>query len=137
MGWLSKLIGVDGDSVAKPVEAVGNVVDKLFTSDEERLDKKLLMERLHQAPALAQVELNKLEAQHSSVFVAGWRPYIGWVCGTGLAFPFVINPCIQWLTGKPGPELPTEALIGLVTAMLGMGALRTFEGLKGTKRHKI
>ena len=74
MGILSKIIG---GAAAQPVQAVGNVLDKLFTSDEERLDKKIILERLMQQPSLAQIELNKVEAQHRSLFVAGWRPFIG------------------------------------------------------------
>ena len=131
MGWLSKLLGVDGDAVAKPVEAVGNVVDKLFTSDEERLDKQALLTRLAMEPGLAQVELNKVEAAHRSIFVAGWRPFIGWVCGTGLGFVFLVNPLIQWITEQPGPEMQTGSMMELVIAMLGLGALRTVEKVKG------
>lgn len=131
MGWLSKLFGVGGDTVAKPVEAVGGVLDSLFTSDEEKLDKKIILERLRQQPHLTQVELNKLEAQHRTVFVAGWRPAIGWICAIGLSFPFVINPVLQWITGEAGPELPLNSMMELVIAMLGLGGLRTFEKLKG------
>lgn len=120
-----------GEAVATPVNAVGNVLDQLFTSDEERLDKKIVMERLQQQPALAQVELNKVEAQHRSIFVAGWRPAIGWICAIGLGFMFVINPMLQWYTSKPGPELPEDVILELVLALLGLGALRTFEKLKG------
>ena len=82
MGFFSKLAG---SSIAEPIDAVGNVLDKLFTSDEEKLDKQILIERLRQQPVLAQVELNKVEAAHRTVFVAGWRPAIGWVCALGLA----------------------------------------------------
>lgn len=131
MGWLSSLFGVGGDAVAKPVEAVGKVIDGLFTSDEERLDKKLIMERLAMQPGLAQVELNKIEAGHRTIFVAGWRPFIGWVCGTGLAFVFLINPMIQWSTEKPGPDMQVDIMMELVIAMLGLGALRTVEKLNG------
>lgn len=130
MGFLSNLIG-GGDAVAKPVEAVGNVLDALFTSDEERLDKKIVLERLAQQPGLAQVELNKVEAGHRSLFVAGWRPFIGWVCGVGLAFMFLINPILQWASAKAGPELPQDVILELVLALLGLGALRTFEKMKG------
>ena len=81
-----------GDSASKPIEAVGNVLDGLFTSDEERLDKKIILERLAQQPSLAQTEINKVEASHRSMFVAGARPFILWVCGVGLANAFLIAP---------------------------------------------
>lgn len=124
MGFLSKIIGA---SAKEPIEAIGDVLDKLFTSDEERAQAKVVMEKLRQHPGELQVELNKIEAAHRSVFVAGWRPFIGWVCGVGLAFPFIINPVIQWYTGEPGPVLPTESLTSLVLALLGLGAYRTYE----------
>jgi len=135
MGLLSFFTG--GKAVAQPIEAVGNVLDKLFTSDEERLDKKIVMERLAQQPALAQVELNKVEAQHRSTFVAGWRPFIGWVCGVGLAFTFLVNPIIQWITVVfaekmiAGPEIPSDIMMELVFALLGLGTLRTAEKFMG------
>jgi len=128
MGFLSKLLG---GSAAAPITAVGNVLDALFTSDEEKLDKKIIMQRLAMKPNLAQVELNKVEAGHRSLFVAGWRPFIGWVCGVGLAFMFLINPILQWASAKPGPELPEDIILELVLALLGLGALRTFEKMKG------
>ena len=128
MSWISKVFG---GGVALPVEAVGNALDKLFTSDEELAQAEAVMEKLRQQPGALQVELNKIEAQHRSVFVAGWRPYIGWVCGTGLAFTFLVNPVIQWYTGKPGPVLPSEIMTELVIALLGLGALRTAEKFAG------
>ncbi|WP_067522429.1 3TM-type holin [Endozoicomonas ascidiicola] len=121
-------------SAAEPVEAVGNVLDNLFTSDEERLDKQAVIERLRQQPQMAQTEINKVEASHRSVFVAGWRPFIGWVCGIGLAFIFVINPILQWWSGKPGPAMATDILMELVLALLGLGALRTVEKKLGISK---
>lgn len=129
MGILSFLGG--GEAVAAPITAIGNVLDKLFTSDDERLDKQALLTKLAQQPNLAQVELNKVEAQHRSTFVAGWRPFIGWVCGVGLTFMFLINPILQWITSKPGPALPEDIVLELVLALLGLGALRTVEKMNG------
>ena len=66
-------------ALAQPIEAIGNVLDKLFTSDDEKLSRQEALARLAQQPAMAQIEINKIEAAHRSVFVAGWRPFIGWV----------------------------------------------------------
>lgn len=131
MSILGKIGQAFVGGAAEPVQAVGTVLDSLFTSDEERLDKKILIERLRQQPALAQVALNQVEAQHRSLFVAGWRPSLGWICAMGLAFTFLVNPVLQWLTGQPGPELPTNIMLELVLGMLGLGALRTVEKLSG------
>ena len=128
MGFLSGLLG---GSAAAPITAVGNVLDSLFTSDEEKLDKQALLTKLAQQPNLAQVELNKVEAGHRSIFVAGWRPAIGWVCTAGLAMTFLVNPILQWFTGKTGPELPEGIILELVLALLGLGALRTVEKMNG------
>lgn len=113
-----------------PIEAIGKTLDSLFTSDDERLGRKEALERLALQPALEQIEINKIEAASKSVWVAGWRPFIGWVCGVGLLFAFVGNPVIQWVTGEPGPALPLQSIDALVTSMLGFGALRTFEKIK-------
>ena len=133
MSIISKLFGV-GDAakvVPDAVTAVGNAFDQLFTSDEERQAGQIVLERLRQAPHILQGEVTKIEAQHRSVFVAGWRPFIGWVCGSGLAFTFVINPVIQWSTGQAGPAMPTEAMTSMVVTLLGLGGLRTYEKLQG------
>lgn len=128
MGFLGKLLG---DGAAKPIEAVGGVLDGLFTSEEEKLSKEEALQRLALKPSLAQIALNKVEAAHRSVFVAGWRPFIGWVCGFGLLNTFLLNPWIQWVTGKSGPELPRDVMLELVLAMLGFGIMRTAEKMKG------
>lgn len=129
-----------GEGVAKPIEAVGNVLDQLFTSDDERLSHEEVKMRLALKPSMAQNEINKVEATHRSVFVAGWRPAIGWVAGISLALfyiPQYAAASYLWVytvltTGKLVPY-PTsaEGLMQLVLAMLGMGALRTFEKMQG------
>jgi hypothetical protein len=128
MGLIGRIFG---STAAAPIDAIGNVIDKVFTSDQERLEAQAVLEKLRQHPDELQVELNKIEAAHQSIFVAGWRPFIGWVCGISLCFDFLINPIIQWITGKPGPTLSTESLMELVIAMLGLGILRTYEKVKG------
>lgn len=88
----------------------------------------------------AQNKVNLAEAQHRSVFVAGWRPFIGWTCGVGIAWAFIGQPMATWFLYAfypdvpPLPQLQSDALFQLVLAMLGMGGLRTFEKLKGVSR---
>lgn len=82
-----------------------------------------------------QMEVNKAEAQNSSIFVAGWRPAIGWTCAAALAFEFVISPLAQWIgfmAGYPIPKPPTlsDNLWELMMGMLGLGALRSLEKIK-------
>lgn len=86
-----------------------------------------------------QVEVNKVEAAHPSIFVAGWRPFIGWCCGVTLAYHFILLPILAycftiWSPGTPLPSLPIDNMFELVFAMLGLGGLRTFEKIKGVSR---
>jgi len=96
---------------------------------------------------MAQMEVNKAEAQHPSVFVAGWRPFIGWVCGLALAVFLLGNfmgaDLLNWLRLAFFPTMPeppqlagTETLVTVLMAMLGLGGLRTVEKLKGVSRDK-
>ena len=105
---------------------------------KEDFEKELL--QAVTSASQAQAEINKIEAGHSSVFVAGWRPFIGWICGIGIAWSFMVHPIAVWtikMFGEPNTELPvleTEGLYQLVLAMLGLGGLRTFEKIKGVSR---
>jgi len=122
---------------AEPIEAIGNVLDALFTSDKERLDKKAVLARIALQPSLLQSEINKVEAGHKSIFVAGWRPFIGWVCGVALAYNFVFRDLMVWALAltyaetPPPPPLHLEVLTTILYALLGLGGMRTFEKLQG------
>jgi hypothetical protein len=87
----------------------------------------------------AQMEVNKAEASHSSIFVAGWRPFIGWMGGCSLGYAFLLQPILSWFleivgVTTPLPEPNTEAMMALVTAMLGVTAARSFDKWKGTSK---
>ena len=133
---LSKLFGF-GEAAKGAVEAVGGVLDALFTSDEERLDKQIIMQRLVMQGDLVQAEINKIEAGHRSVFVAGWRPFVGWVCALALLYSFVLRDLMAWALMNTGaevtvpPELALEHLMTVLLSMLGLGGLRTVEKMKG------
>lgn len=129
MSWFSTILGTN------PIEAIGKAGDALFTSDEERqqLDNELL--EIKQKPLLMQALANTMAAQHRSVFVAGARPFLMWVCGFGFLFAFVINPILQWLWPDVGtPELPLDVMMELTLAMLGLASLRTVEKIKGVAK---
>jgi hypothetical protein len=130
MSILSSLFG--GASAAEPIEAIGNIIDSVFTSDEERAQGDLLKQKLAMKPSIMQAEINKVQAGHRSTFVAGARPFLMWVCGLGFLFAFVINPILQWIAPELGsPELPLDAMLELTLAMLGLAGLRTVEKLNG------
>jgi hypothetical protein len=123
--------------------ALGTLVDRLIpdkaAAEKAKAEMELQLVQAANAAAMAQVEVNKIEAGHSSVFVAGWRPSIGWVCAAGLAWAFVVAPVASWALMVLGvkaelPAIQFDHLFELVLAMLGIGGLRTFEKLRGVAR---
>ena len=137
MAWWSALLGGGGGSL---VGAVGKIIDDVHTSDEERAAATRLQTELEQIPALAQVTLNTAEAQHRTLFVAGWRPFIGWVCGAGLGYHFLAHPLLTWGLKILAPEveappaLEVGLLLDLVLAMLGLAGMRSWEKNKGVTK---
>lgn len=89
--------------------------------------------------ALGQLAVNQAEAATGNVFIGGWRPFIGWACGVGLAYAFLLYPLLTWAAAlwQPGfapPALVVDHLMELVIAMLGMAGLRSWEKFKGVAR---
>lgn len=132
--------GILGDLISPIKDILGEViVDKdkkkeLEYKLQELVDKA--DERYHEE-LMGQIEVNKVEAQHASLFVAGWRPFIGWTGGVGLAYSFVLAPFIEFIARANGytQEMPmpdASQLMVLVTSMLGVGALRSYDKAKGT-----
>ena len=102
---------------------------------------ELQLKQLEQASRNGQIAINKIEAAHKSIFVAGWRPFIGWVCGVAIAYAFVGEPVIEWVVAinhldVTTPKVDSATLYQLVIAMLGMAGLRTFEKSKNVSREK-
>ncbi len=117
-------------------EGVMAGLDDLFTSEEEKANATHKMTEQLQQPHILQAMANIEEAKHASVFVAGWRPALGWVCATGLAYQFLILPfagLINAYLTLPAelPSIQAAELTTLVMALLGLGGLRTFEKAKG------
>jgi hypothetical protein len=119
---------------------VNTVVDRLVPdkAESQRIKDEVAKEVALSAMKgeLAQLDVNKAEAASGSMFVAGWRPFIGWVCGSALAFQFVLSPIGQWVADVIGHHIPPppsldEMLWQLMFGMLGMGTLRTMEKIKG------
>lgn len=122
---------------------IGSVADLASKVVEKIWPDKSGQEKQELAAALAivqgQMEINKTESTSSSVFVAGWRPSIGWVCSAAMAYQFVLRPLIEagfMAAGQPIGPLPgiDDHLWELLVGMLGLGGLRTVEKSKGVAR---
>ena len=91
---------------------------------------------------LAQIETNKVQAAHPSLFVAGARPAIMWICAFGLGWQFVFQPIAVWGMAVSGtdvvlPIIETEGLMTLTMSLLGLGGMRSFEKSKGVQRNNM
>lgn len=129
------------------IPILGNLFDRIFPDPKAAADAKLEVMRMAQAGELAQldadlklatgqIEVNKVEAASQSLFVAGWRPAIGWVCGAAFAFKFILGPAAVVAMAAAGhpltlPEFDFNEMSTILLAMLGLGGLRTVEKVKG------
>ena len=130
-------------SLAESITGVaGKVLDK-FVQDKDlkaKLDQEMKM-AFHEAN-LAQIELNKEEAKSSSLFVSGWRPFVGWTCGVALAYHFILEPFIKFIVVINGVDVELPAfdfsqLSSILMGMLGLGGLRTYEKMKKVERNNV
>ena len=125
-------------------QLIGSITGLLDKFIEDKDQKALLAhevatmaQRHAQELTIAQIEVNKTEAQSRNIFVAGWRPFVGWTCGIALAWHFVGLPVTLFMTSMfqvetpPLPEFEMESLMTVLLGMLGLGGLRTFEKTKG------
>lgn len=128
------------DPVTAILDIGSKVIDRLWPDPSQAAAAKLELFKLQQSGELAQItgqmEINKTEAASGSVFVSGWRPAIGWICGAALAYQYIARPVVSWgviAAGHPLPPMPglDENLWQLLLGMLGLGGLRTFEKLNG------
>jgi phenylpyruvate tautomerase PptA (4-oxalocrotonate tautomerase family) len=130
--------------LGKLIEPVSKILDKFVQDKDQKAalahEIATMAEQHAQELALAQIAVNKAEASNGNLFVAGWRPAIGWICGAALAFHFILAPLISsafaW-AGADAPELPAfdmQSLMTILTGMLGLGGLRTFEKYKGVSK---
>lgn len=129
---------------------IGPLVEPLIARIPDKNERARAKEKL-EADMLAaltsivqgQIQVNLKEAGHGSVFVAGWRPAIGWICGFGIAWNFIVQPIVMWAAFLYGidlstmPELDIGDLMILLGGMLGLGGLRTYEKRLGVARQGL
>ena len=114
-------------------DLANTVINKIFPdkSAEEKAQLALTLTVIQ-----GQFDTNKAEAASPSAFVAGWRPFVGWVCGAGFGIQFVIGPLAEWLSGIAGhpvkvPPMDLGTMMPLLLGMLGLGGMRTTEKING------
>lgn len=126
---------------------IGPIVDGFLKFIPDKNARKAAKEQLESQMLVAltglvqgQLDINKVEAEHSSIFVAGWRPFIGWTCGFALAWSFILQPFLDWGLFMAGmdvvdsPKIEIGPLMGILAGMLGLGGLRTYEKRLGVAR---
>lgn len=119
-------------------------IKRIWPDANKRAEEIRKLEEIHQKGDLAQLQakvsllqgqmaINVEEAKHASIFVAGWRPFIGWVCGSALVYNFILYPLLLWawaLSGTeqiPPPSVDGSALYPVLMGMLGIGAMRSYD----------
>ena len=134
------MMGID-DAVAAGYTLVDTIV-KCIWPDATEIEKDKLAQMTQELQAewanqLQQIELNKIEAASSSLFVAGWRPFVGWVGAMALAYSAIIEPISRFIamvifayTGT-FPGINTDVTLQILMALLGLGSMRSFEKAKG------
>lgn len=138
--WTSLIGGSVTDGVAKII-SLFKVDPNLALAHQADLEKiqadmqNKLVDAV-QAMSAAQNAVNAAEAASPKLFIAGWRPFIGWVCGAGLSFQFIVGPLVTWIAALAKhavafPQLDMGTLLTLLLGMLGLGGMRTFEKVSG------
>jgi len=130
---LDKLLGGGG------IKAIGNIVDEVFTSEDERNQAKISIQKIEARLKEKQMDINAVEAGHRSIFIAGWRPALGWISALSVGYVYLFQPFIVMGLKIAGSdvELPTldlSQLMPLILGMLGLGGLRTIEKAKGVAK---
>lgn len=131
------------EAIGGIVKTVGDIAGDLITTDKERLQLELDGYKAESERMGGQVEINKIEAGNASLFVAGWRPGVGWVGVAAMAYQFLLYPFLCWgwaamqaaggvpAAMAPPPPLDTDALWVILSGILGLGVYRTAEKVKG------
>lgn len=141
------------DPITAALDVGRILIEKIWPDPQKQAQELLKLEELHQKGNLAelnarvdllkgQLEINKIEASHSSIFVAGWRPFIGWVCGFGLLYASILEPIMRFVAKMVGyvgefPIIDTTLTMQVLIGMLGLVAARTREKEKNVSKNSL
>ena len=120
-----------------------SLINRFFPDESQRTEQMIRLKELEQKGNLAelnafviglqgQLNINAKEAEHKSIFVAGWRPFVGWVGGLGLAYISILEPIMRFIASMSGytgefPEIDTTITLQVLMGMLGIGVMRSFD----------
>ena len=141
------------DPLTAALDVGKSLIEKIWPDPVKQSEEIRKLEELHQKGDLAvlnaevqlllgQINVNAAEANHKSIFVAGWRPFVGWVCGFGLLYASVIEPLMRFIatvndnTGT-FPVLDTTITMQVLLGILGLGVMRTQEKKNGTHKDSL
>ena len=134
LGLLTGMLGGKGKGI---LETGLKVVDELYDSPEEKRQAEITLQKIEAKLKEKQIDMKRAQAKSGSWVVAGARPFIQWVCGIGLSYAFLVAPTIEFfLPEMEEINIPTEIMMELTLATLGMATLRTVEKIKKVQRDK-
>jgi len=124
------------------ISSVAPIVDKFVEDKDKSNELKAQLEQSIIGLQKAQADANIAQAKHPSIFVAGARPAIMWICALGLLWSFFIAPILNWAVAVSGSDIPlpaiqTEGLLTLTLSLLGLGGMRSFEKWKNVARNNL
>ena len=136
------MIGILSSLLPVATKIIDRVVPDKNAAKKAKLDMQKELTTAFNKANLAQIETNKIQAAHPSIFVSGARPAIMWICAFGLGWQFVFQPVSVWVlaltdAGVALPIIETEGLMSLTLALLGLGGMRSFEKSKGVQRNNM
>ena len=129
------------DPVTAALSIGNSLIERLWPDPVDQQKAQVELMKLAQAGDLGQLQVNAVEAKHESLFVAGWRPFIGWACGVAMVFNFMFIPIMSWVAitqGLPSgpPPLDLGEMMPVLLGMLGLGGLRTIEKRAGVNKNR-
>jgi len=128
------------DPISAALDLGNTLISRLFPDPVQAANAKLELVKLQESGELAsmtaQTDINKVEAASSSLFVSGWRPFIGWVCGSAFALHYLVIPVANFVLVATGHKevilsFDMQTLLTLLMGLLGLGGMRSYEKVKG------
>tara|TARA_R110000868_G_scaffold248486_1_gene505004 strand:- start:220 stop:627 length:408 start_codon:yes stop_codon:yes gene_type:complete len=128
------------DPISTAMELGNTIISRIFPDPAQAAQAKLELMKLQQSGDLAtmtaQTDINKEEAKSSNIFVSGWRPFVGWICGSAFALHFLLLPVANFVMVATGGKevvlaFDMQTLMTVLMGLLGLGGMRTFEKVQG------